>query len=227
MTLDPTRGYDTDFYDTINSGSTASAEVVVPIVLKELNLDPTNLTVVDVGCGEGAWAAAFARRGAKVTGLDGDYVEKERLLIDGEDFIPTDLALPIPGWHDGDAADLAVSLEVAEHLPPERAASFIADLCALAPIVLFSAAIPGQGGHHHINEQWPQYWAELFQKQGYTVTGALRWQIWNDPRVENWYRQNLLVAAKDPSKIELFQHPLTDPIPVVHPVLWNHHKGLT
>jgi hypothetical protein len=115
-----------------------------------------------------------------------------------------------------------VSLEVAEHLPESRAASFVADLCRLAPVVLFSAAIPGQGGTGHVNEQWPGYWADLFGARGYSVSGALRWRIWNDCRVCNWYSQNMLVASIEPGLLtELFYHPLAEPIPVVHPILYE------
>ena len=85
-------------------------------------------------------------------------------------------------------------LEVAEHLPPERAESFIAELCELAPLVIFSAAIPGQGGINHLNEQWPDYWASLFWAFDYLVSGRFRYEIWELEQVENWYRQNLLIA---------------------------------
>ena len=89
----------------------------------------------------------------------------------------------------------------------------------VAPVVLFSAAIPGQGGVGHKNEQWPDYWANRFATHGYSVSGALRWRIWNDDRVENWYRQNLLLAAADPGKLPSVV--FDTPISVVHPVLWN------
>jgi hypothetical protein len=136
-------------------------------------------------------------------------------------FVAHDLEQPLPdlGRH-----SLAVCLEVAEHLSPGRAQSFIADLCRLSDVVLFSAAIPGQGGTGHVNEQPPQYWAGLFEQQGYAVSGYLRWLIWDDDRVENWYRQNLLIAAKNPGR----QHPgllwgtaAAEPVHVVHPVLFD------
>ena len=111
---------------------------------------------------------------------------------------------------------------MAEHLDPSRAASFVSDLCALAPVVLFSAAVPGQGGTHHVNEQWPGYWQDLFAVEGYLMSGALRWLIWNDDRVENWYRQNLMVCARSGYQpAELFHGAGTYPYPVVHPVLYD------
>jgi hypothetical protein len=80
--------------------------------------------------------------------------------------------------------DLAVSLEVAEHLPPERGEGFVEDLCRLAPVVLFSAAVPGQGDPKHtghLNERWQSYWASLFHERGYERAECVRPAIWEDP----------------------------------------------
>jgi SAM-dependent methyltransferase len=206
-------GYDTNFYDIIRAGTQASASVVVPAILADI---PAR-TVVDVGCGEGWWAVEFAARGCDVLGLDGAYVQGSPL---GDRFRPWDLATPLPG--DLGRYDLAVCLEVAEHLPPGRAAGFVDDLCRLAPTVAFSAAVPGQGGVNHLNEQPPGYWANLFDEHGYAVSGALRWQLWDDDRVEVWYRQNLLVATSTPDVYPaLFDTPLTAPRYLVHPILFD------
>ena len=204
--------YDAAFFDLIRSGCQASAEAVVPIVLN--HIQPR--TVVDVGCGEGWWAKAFAELGGcHVLGLDGPGAGGQL----GDYFVQTDLLLP---FGDLARADLAVALEVAEHLPASRADGFVDDLCSIADTVLFSAAIPGQGGTGHVNEQWPGYWAALFRRRGYTMSGALRWLIWEDDRVENWYRQNTLLAARAPEQWpELFYGPASEPIPVVHPVLYD------
>jgi len=204
--------YDAAFFDTIRAGCQASAAVVVPLVLDHFH----PYTVLDVGCGEGWWAKAFADLGGcEVLGLDGPGGGG---ALDVR-FVAWDLRATFAGMY---LVDLAIALEVAEHLPPERADSFVADLCAVAPVVLFSAAIPGQGGTGHINEQWPAYWVEKFQANGYAVSGALRWHIWGDDRVENWYRQNLLFATRFPQNFPgLFATPLAEPWPVVHPVLFD------
>ena len=107
-----------------------------------------------------------------------------------DDFRCHDLRKPLPS----DAKyDLAMSLEVAEHLPPDRSESFIAELTALAPVVLFSAAIPQQGGTDHINERWQSYWAGLFEKQGFSPLDVIRPAVWENDAVERWYRQNTIV----------------------------------
>lgn len=123
-------------------------------------------------------------------GIDGDYVNRERLLIDRTCFRPHDLALPIQL---DQMFDLAISLEVAEHLPTRASGSFVESLVRAAPVVLFSAAIPGQGGTRHINEQWPEFWQELFGTFDYQCLDLIRSRIFLEPKVEWWYKQNVLV----------------------------------
>jgi SAM-dependent methyltransferase len=215
--------YDHVFYDVIAQGCRDSAAAVVPELVRLFS--PT--TVVDLGCGEGHWLAAFREAGCLVTGFDGDHVALDRLAIPRDDFVSVDLNRPVALR---DPADLALSLEVAEHLRADAADTFVASLVAAAPIVVFSAAIPGQGGAGHINEQWPGYWVERFASHGYSATGALRWRFWEDARVENWYRQNLLVFASAPDTLAedafaLWTSPLARPWPVVHPVLYDARRS--
>jgi SAM-dependent methyltransferase len=202
--------YSDDFYTTIAPGCRDSAAVVVPLVLDtyaKLNggSGALGLTVVDVGCGQGWWGAEFAAHGCDVTGIDGGYVPDRQI----EAFVEADLAQQLPEF--ARAFEVAVCLEVAEHLPPSRAAGFVADLCALSEFIVFSAAIPHQSGAGHINCQWPTYWAELFAAHGYHMDGNMRWQLWTDDRVEPWYRQNLMIVSPhvEPGL----------PLDVVHPVL--------
>lgn len=199
--------YPPSFYDAIRAGCQSSAAVVVPLVLDELG--PVT-SVVDVGCGEGWWAKAFEDRGIPALGIDGAYAES---AYQGDTFMAADLSVPLPA--DAGRFDLAICLEVAEHLPEQRAASLVADLCRLADVVMFSAAIPGQPGTGHINCQWPAYWVERFAEHGYVGSGALRWQVWGNPAVEWWYQQNLLVFGQR-SRV-----PDAEPHAVVHPVLWE------
>lgn len=208
--------YDQAFFDMIRPGCQSSAGVVAQEVFELLH----PATVVDVGCGEGWWGKAFEDLGCVVTGIDGAGTQSVLTDFHAADLDrmmnTVELAVPY---------DLAVCLEVAEHLSPGRACGFVGDLCVLSDVVLFSAAIPRQGGVHHRNEQWPAYWAEWFQQNGFVVSGGLRWRIWDDGRVENWYRQNLLLAVsanrQDLLTSDLFSGPHNQPIPVVHPVLWE------
>lgn len=198
-------------YDAIGPGAARSAERTVPRILTELYPDRTAsdlITVADVGCGEGHWAAAFRRRGCVVTGIDGDHVKSHIL---GEDFVVADLSERIPV--ELGPFDIVVCLEVGEHLPETRAAGFVAELCEMADTVVFSAAIPFQTGPGHINYQWPSWWAELFAANGFGVDGWFRFysDLWDDPEVEEWYRQNIVIARRGRGH--------TGPLDVVHPVI--------
>jgi 2-polyprenyl-3-methyl-5-hydroxy-6-metoxy-1,4-benzoquinol methylase len=152
--------YTNDYYDALREGARRSARVVVPLVL---GLVPAR-SVIDVGCGRGTWLAVFRAHGVEeVRGVDGDYVDRGRLEIPADRFEAHDLTRPL---RPAGRFDLAVSLEVAEHLPAEAADAFVGSLTLLAPVVLFSAAAPYQGGEGHVNERWPAYWAGRFAARG-------------------------------------------------------------
>ncbi|MGE0715761.1 MAG: methyltransferase domain-containing protein [Alphaproteobacteria bacterium] len=214
--------YDRAFHDEIGIDAASSAKVVVPLVLDLLG--PVS-AVIDVGCSRGVWLAEYRAAGVgRCIGLDGDYVARDQLLIPPHDFLAADLGqrfvVKAP-------FDLAMSLEVAEHLPKERAMSFVGDLVALAPIVLFSAAVPGQLGAGHVNETWPDTWVARFRAHGYEVIDALRSTIWTDRRVAWWYRQNLLLfatadaIAARPALAEAAARTDRNRLSVVHPELFT------
>ena len=179
--------YSREFFDGQIAGSARSAEVIVPLVL---SLTPIR-SVVDVGCGVGPWAAEFLRRGVPdAWGIDGEHVDRSQLRIPVDRFLGRDLA---DATRLNRTFDLAVCLEVAEHLPPCRAHGLVSDLVALAPCVLFSAAIPGQGGTNHINEQYISYWADLFQNHGYDAIDPIRPHVYGNDSVEWFYQQNIVM----------------------------------
>jgi SAM-dependent methyltransferase len=182
--------YSKRFYERLRNGATRSAEVMVPLVLQFLPVH----SVVDVGCGDGSWLAVFRRHGvSEIVGIDGEYVDGDLLQIPRECFRAGDLTKPFEA---GRMFDLAISLEVAEHLPAESAAGFVESLTKLAPVVLFSAAIPFQGGERHVNEQWPDKWAQLFEGHGYVAVDCIRKRVWKNEAVEWWYAQNTLLFAQ-------------------------------
>ncbi len=179
--------YTQKFFDTIRDGSRRSAQVVVPMVLQLVQPK----SVVDVGCGDGTWLSVFRQLGVTDTlGLDGDYVGRRQLQIPQDQFRPTDLSSPF-GLHR--TFEMAISLEVAEHLPPQSAEGFVKSLTQLSQVILFSAAIPSQGGTQHLNEQWPDYWAALFENHDYLAIDCIRGGIWSNEEVEWYYAQNILL----------------------------------
>ncbi|GAA0309695.1 class I SAM-dependent methyltransferase [Rhodovulum strictum] len=185
--------YDVRFLASIKAGSSRSAAIVLDHLAPLIETLPRS--VVDIGCGSGSWAAAFAARfpGAELRGIDGDYVDRTRLSIRPADFRAHDLTRPLPADR---RFGLAISLEVAEHLPPESGPEFIRTLVGHADHVLFSAAIPGQGGEHHVNERPPDYWRGLFRSHGYVAVDCLRPALHRDRRIEPWYRYNAILYVR-------------------------------
>jgi SAM-dependent methyltransferase len=203
--------YDAKFYDGQSDSSVASARVLMPFVLELTGAK----SVVDLGCGVGGWVAVAKELGAaEVLGVDGDYVDQAWLKVDADEFLPRDLTQPIRVERD---FDLSMSLEVAEHLPPARAASFVSDLCALAPIVFFGAAQPHQGGNNHINEQYLDYWVELFAAEGYELIDCIRPRFW-EYDISYHYSQNSAIFARPGYLPDEARGPRM-PLRAVHPVL--------
>jgi len=181
---------------------------------------------VDVGCGNGAWLSVFKKNGYQVFGIDGNAIDDSKRLINKEEYQRFDLEKSISL---NKKFDLCMSLEVAEHLSPARASSFVQDLTSLGDIVLFSAAIEKQGGQHHINCQWQAYWADKFDKENYECIDIVRPIIWNNKDVEWWYKQNMLLYVHRQRHQELIKTLRSKiesklPLDVVHPETYiSHH----
>jgi SAM-dependent methyltransferase len=189
--------YSTDFYDYIDAGSRASAQTVARLLLGEMKIR----SLLDVGSGHGAWAAEWIKAGVTdVIAVDGDYVRRDQLAIPADKFVAHDLATPLDL---GRRFDLVQSLEVAEHLPAENAADFVGNLVRHGNVVLFSAAVPHQGGEHHVNEQPPQYWRELFAKHGFEVFDWVRPRLAGQRQVKAWYRFNTFIYANQAGRKRL------------------------
>ncbi len=223
--------YDKIFYDNQEKGSLISARAIIPVVMNIVNPK----SVIDIGCGIGTWLSIFDELGVtNILGLDGEWVDQSRLFISKDNFISTDLENPV---EISEKFDLAISLEVAEHINHENSEKFIKYLTDKAPVVLFSAAVPFQGGTNHINEQWPEYWIKIFKKNNYEVIDCLRDKIWKEEHIEWWYIQNIFLFVeknylqknqKLRKKLELSH---INPYSVVHPRLYlkqiKDYKNLT
>jgi SAM-dependent methyltransferase len=188
-----------------------AASAIVPEVLKATGAR----SVVDVGCGVGTWLRAFAANGIDdMVGLDGSYVEQDLLQIPRERFREVDLRSALPDLR---PFDLACSVEVIEHLPPERGESFVRELTLLAPAVLFSGAIPGQTGPGHINEQWQSHWCAVFESHGFRPVDVVRPAVWGREDVVFWYQQNVILYLREDRLPAGYTRPAL--LDVVHPGL--------
>ncbi len=188
--------YGATFYSFLDSFAVRSAGRIVPLVMAALPI----ASVVDFGCGQGAWLHVWRGAGADILGVDGPYVDRSRLLIPAEAFLPADLASPLDLHR---RFDLVQSLEVAEHLPPACADAFIAMLTRHGDAVLFSAAVPGQGGEHHVNEQPLAFWRGLFAARGYRAVDLVRPAVRGDAGVQRWYCCNTVLYVNDAAAARL------------------------
>ena len=216
----PVQYYKEAWFESVAGGSLRSARIILRIVNDALHPK----SVIDVGCGVGTWLKAWSELGVEdIAGIDGDYVRDHQLLIPSDRFQRMDLAAPTQISR---RFDLVESLEVTEHLPSSAAESFVAFLVSVGSVILFSAAIPNQGGVHHINEQWPEYWADQFSKHGFIPIDSIRDLIWDNAEIDYWYRQNALffVHEGEKSVIESLRsvkvHNRSGSLARVHPVLW-------
>lgn len=206
------RFYNAKFYRELEQ-TRESARVILAIVISLLK----PASIIDVGCGAGHWLSAAEELGiSNVLGVEGDWISAAGLAVPREKIVIHDLASPLDL---GRRFDLALSLEVAEHLPKACAGEFVHSLCRAADRVLFSAAIPGQGGRHHVNEQWPKYWADIFAQSGYQCHDVLRAELWNNSRVLWYYAQNCLLFVREGTASGLGAPSV--PLPLVHPEAWR------
>ena len=180
--------------------------------------------MVDIGCGTGNWLAFFEKRGVAILGVDGDYVPRAQMRIRQDCFLPMDLSTENYSAIQG-KFDLAISIEVAEHLPETVADAFVEKLCTLSDIVLFSAAIPFQKGADHINCQWQGYWFDKFSANGFVGVDSLRKQIWYLDDIAPHYKQNLILYIR--KETPLHQQLKKDAdfiLDVVHPSVYLHKQ---
>lgn len=211
--------YSQELYQEINDCK-ESAKEIWSIVQQYIK--PSS--VVDIGCGLGTWLSVIRNNGINdILGIDGDYIDRNLLLIPSNKFMPTDLREKI---NLSRKFDLCMSLEVAEHLDKEYADLFVKNLVDLSDVILFSAAIPEQTGTCHYNEQWPEYWINIFSKYNYLPVDCLRQRIWNNPNVTWWYKQNIFIFINK-DKMDLYpdlakEHfANTDMFSLVHPELFK------
>jgi methyltransferase family protein len=211
--------YNSEFYNSHSDGSLNSALVILGLLWKFYQPE----SLVDFGCGKGTWLYAAKLLGSKkLKGYDGEWV-KDQIIDKQIDFTPIDLEdiKIVPQKY-----DLAISVEVAEHLSKGSEIELIKALCNSSDIILFSAAVENQGGTNHINENPQSYWINLFEKEGFFCLDYFRPLIWENELVEWWYRQNIFLfvnrAAPIPFEVENFKNSTEEIYNAIHPELLNH-----
>jgi SAM-dependent methyltransferase len=168
-------------------GVNQSARLIVPLIVERFH--PSS--VIDVGCGVGDWLEQFAAHGVHdIYGYDGSWVPVQNFKIHEKFFQQIDMYEEFPQTR---RVDLAVCLEVVKHVADEVGRRLVSFLCASADVVVWSAAVPGQGGYGHINERSQDYWVKIFAGHGFEGYDLIRPQIWDEQRIAPYYRQNILI----------------------------------
>jgi hypothetical protein len=216
--------YSTTFQAYTTTSNEASAQRIVALVQDWLKPQ----SVVDFGCGQGVWLGAWQAAGVKeVQGVDGDYVDRTALRVPETRFLATDLQQPIDLKR---RFDLVECLEVAEHIPESASLTLLNTLCRHGDVLLFSAAPPGQGGEHHVNEQPYAWWRDRMAAQGFELFDCIRPRVAGDVAVQPWYRYNVFLyvrrdhLAQLPDAIRQTHIPPHAPIPDVSPFRYRLRK---
>ncbi len=189
--------YNADFYADQIPSSVQSAK----IILSELFKYTAPNSILDIGCGKGTWLAAAESLGVtSLHGIDGPWVTAASLLSKSIHFKPANMEQLIPIEQ---RYDLAISVEVAEHISLARAPAFVGALCDASDVVMFGAAVVGQGGENHVNEQRQSFWVKQFELKGYQCFDVLRPAVWDNEKIAPWYRQNTLVFVNSKNAVLL------------------------
>jgi len=210
MTAQPINIYKGDFYKLRQERTFVSANKILGIIKKYHKFN----SMIDFGCGVGTWLRAAEALGVKeLEGYEGEWAREhitgKALNIHFQDF---ESAFKV-----NNQFDLAISLEVAEHLTPKAGHMLIKTMCTTSKVILFSAAIPGQGGVGHINEQPQNYWLEIFSKFGFQPLDFIRPRIWDNANIPLWYKQNALIYTSDKQLYEKLNKKTLPIINIVHP----------
>lgn len=189
--------YSDTFFDYIDRGARRSAQHV----LARLGPWLKPASVIDLGSGRGVWLDEWRKTGVSdVLAVDGDYVNRDQLAVPRENFMAADLTAPVFADR---RFDLAQSLEVGEHLPTSASMTLVDSLTRASDRVLFSAAVTGQGGEFHVNEQPLSFWQDLFRARGYTAYDCIRPYLAGHRDVEPWYRYNAVLYVNDAGRKDL------------------------
>lgn len=208
------------------AANAVSAERILDIVMDYYR----PASILDVGCGIGTWLKVARSRGIlDIRGIEGSWIDNAKLQVEPRFVEVVDLE---NSFNLGRRFDLVISLEVAEHLSEGAADHFIESLTAHAPLVLFSAAIPYQGGDHHVNEQFLPYWANRFSRLNFRPVDVIRGKIWNEQPILWWLRQNVVLfaeqqlLARDERLHRAAEESAAYPLSLVHPDVYLHRMQI-
>lgn len=198
--------YSKNYYSRHANGSLNSANRILSLLSEFIHPN----SVADIGCGTGTWGFTAEKIwGAQIFAFDRHRYDDCDMYISAEKYFQCDLRQKTRlGRY-----DLAICVEVIEHIDQNYEDIVIDNLCACSDTLLFSGALPFQGGTGHINERPFSYWLEKFNMRGYTMIQDIRWSIWDQSDIEIWYRNNIMFLMKTTTK----NKPTPYPVDIIHP----------
>ena len=143
------------------------APIVVEALINVFGLEPGEHTVIDVGCAIGDYIRELSQLGFEACGIEGSVAAREFFVSEKISIFDIRKKLNASGCPYFGQFSVAFSLEVAEHIHPDYADTYVSNLCSLSDTVLISAASPGQKGHGHVNCVPKEYWIRKFSERGY------------------------------------------------------------
>jgi len=185
--------YNEEFFESVTKGEFLCSFDMAKIILEILKPK----SIIDIGCGNGIHLNAFKECGiTDYVGYDGSEVALKKSLLPKGEIILHDLRKPLSLNR---KYDLCCCIEVAEHIEERYAKTLINTLVGLSDLILFTAAVPKQGGTNHVNEQPHEYWKNLFKQKGYFycdyTSEKLRRLFWV-VNINDWIYNNLMVFRK-------------------------------
>lgn len=190
--IGPAHLYDADYYIQRQSGDWRRDARHVSRVLDE-EFTPTS--VIDFGCAIGQHLAYFHEQGIPIAGVDKHPAAFEHAVVPPSALTKHDLRTPYRATR---RYDLAICIEVAEHLPARFADVLVETLTCSADTIVFTAAPPGQGGEHHVNEQPQTYWTDRFRDEHFVFDADSTRRVKQQLDLERavWVEKNILVFQR-------------------------------
>ena len=170
------------------------------LAIAMLDFFPQNEFMWDIGCGLGDYCTIFDYHGYEIIGVDGTPGIQE--IGNFHTIYEADLTAPGNKF----APRNAICLEVGEHIERDREKDFLRNLSKMtADKLVLSWAVPGQGGHGHVNELSNSQVISKMHEFGFYLdldeTLRLRESatLW-------WFKQSLMAFKRAPRDERLRRH---------------------
>jgi cyclopropane fatty-acyl-phospholipid synthase-like methyltransferase len=187
--------YDERYYNFVDEGALRNSNSMAESLVRNFKFK----SLLDVGCGGGAFLMNLRLFGVRVSGLEYSDDGLRRCFNRKLDVIKFDLEDCSKSFTTSMSFDVVTSFEVAEHIPECMADRFVDVLVGNGSLIIMSAAVPGQGGLDHVNEQPHDYWIAKFNKRGFNYNISLTDKIraeWAGFGVDKWYSSNVMIFER-------------------------------